>query len=417
MASEQLRPGGLRRLDICCLTMTSSSNTPGRAAETLSGALKEVGGGWSGGLHEPLFGGNEKAYLAECIDSGVVSSVGAFVTRFEDELADYVGAPHAIAIVNGTSALHVALVALGVRRGEEVIVPALTFVATASAVSLAGGIPHFVDVSKDTWGVDADYLRDYLKTILRSEGGIYVNKNTGRPVSAVVPMHALGHPFDSVGLRAVAEEFGLAFLEDAAEALGSFSGKFHTGLAGHAAVFSFNGNKTITTGGGGAIVTKNPELASKVRHLSTTAKVPHPFEFNHDAVAYNYRMPNINAALGVAQLEQLPQLVERQRALHGKYQKALEGLQLGTLKSETPGTRSNYWLQALVLREELTSQRDEIMTVCLDNGVPVRPLWKPLNTLSPYVECPSTDTPVTRDLYARVICLPSSAALSGSLAH
>jgi len=392
--------------------MASSSKRPGSPAEILSAALKAVVGDRTGGLHEPVFGGNEKAYLAGCIDSGFVSSVGAFVTRFELELANYVGAPHAIAVVNGTSALHVALVALGIKPGDEVIVPALSFVATASAVSLAGGIPHFVDVSKTTWGIDADYLRQHLSDCLRSDGASYVNKNTGRPVTAIVPMHTLGHPFDGAGIRAVADEFGLAFLEDAAEALGSFSGEVHTGLAGHAAVFSFNGNKTITTGGGGAIVTTNPELAAKVKHLSTTAKVPHPFEFDHDAVAYNYRMPNINAALGVAQLEQLPQFVENQRALHGKYQEALDGLELGTLRSDTPGTRSNYWLQALLLGEELAPHRDEIMTACLDNGVPVRPLWKPLNTLSPYAQCPSADTPVARDLYARVICLPSSASLA-----
>ena len=391
--------------------MASSSKRPGSPAERLAVALKAAVGDRTVGLHEPVLGGNEKAYLAECIDSGFVSSVGAFVTRFEEELADYVGAPQAIAVVNGTSALHVALVALGIKPGDEVIVPALSFVATASAVSQAGGVPHFVDVSETTWGIDPDYLREYLKTCLRSEGGRYVNKKTGRPVTAVVPMHTLGHPFDGEGIRAVADDFGLAFLEDAAEALGSFSGEVHTGLAGHAAAFSFNGNKTITTGGGGAIVTTNPELAAKVRHLSTTAKVPHSFEFDHDAVAYNYRMPNINAALGVAQLEQLPQFVKNQRALHRTYQKALDGLELGTLRSDTPGTRSNYWLQALLLREELAPQRDEIMTACLNTGVPVRPLWKPLNNLSPYAECPSADTPVTRDLYARVICLPSSASL------
>ena len=395
--------------------MASSSKRVVRPAEIVSAALKPRVGDRTGGLHEPLFGGNEKAYLAECIDSGFVSSVGPFVTRFEKELADFVGAPHAIATVNGSSALHVALVALGVSPGDEVVVPALSFVATASAVVLAGGIPHFVDVSTDNWGIDADYLRRYLSAALRREGEIFVNRTSGRPVTAVVPMHTLGHPFDGVGIRGVADEFGLAFLEDAAEALGSFSGGIHTGLAGHAAVFSFNGNKTITTGGGGAIVTKNPELAAKVRHLSTTAKVPHPFEFDHDAVAYNYRMPNINAALGVAQLEQLPQFVENQRALHDIYQEAVGGLDLGTLKSETPGNLSNYWLQAFLLRAELAPQRDDIINACLESGVPVRPLWKPLNTLSPYVRCPSADTPVTMDLYARVICLPSSAGLASQL--
>ena len=373
--------------------------------------LKALGVGSGGGLHDPFFAGNEKAYLAECVETGYVSSVGSFVNRFEHELAQFVGAPHAVAVVNGTAALHLALVAVGVKPGDEVIVPALSFVATASAVALAGATPHFVDVSATTWGIDAAALRSHLSSLGRRDGDNFINQETGRPITAIVPMHTLGHPFDGEGIKAVAGEFGLAFVEDAAESLGSFSGGVHTGLMGDVGVFSFNGNKTITTGGGGALVTRNADIAVRLRHLSTTAKIPHRFEFDHDAVGYNYRMPNINAALGVAQLEQLPDLVERQRLLYEKYQAALGDLGIGTLRSENPGTKSNYWLQALLLTSELAPQRDEILNACLDEGIPVRPLWKPLNTLAPYSSSPSTTIPIVEDLYSRTICLPSSASL------
>ena len=383
----------------------------GSAADILIPRLHTGAGDSGGGLHEPLFAGNERKYVTECIETGYVSSVGSFVTRFEKALAHYVGASHAVAIVNGTSALHLALVAVGVKPGNEVIVPGLSFVATASAVVLAGAIPHFVDVSNKTWGIDSADLRAYLIASFRREGERFMNKETGRPLTAIVPMHTLGHPCDGEGIKAVADEFGLAFVEDAAESLGSFSGVKHTGLAGNAGVFSFNGNKTITTGGGGAIVTDDAELAARLRHLSTTAKIPHRFEFDHDAVGYNYRMPNINAALGVAQLEQLPDLVERQRSLHRKYEEALGDLTIGNLRSESPGTTSNYWLQAFLLESELAPQRDDILNGCLDAGIPVRPLWKPLNTLTPYSQSPSAPTPVVADLYSRVICLPSSASL------
>jgi len=380
-------------------------------AEALAGRLQSFGVGQEAGLHEPVFGGNEKAYLSECIDSGYVSSVGPFVGRFESELARFVGAPYVVAAVNGTAALHLALVALGVRPGDEVIVPALTFVATASAVALAGATPHFVDVSAKTWGMDAEALRLHLNTVGRRDGGTLVNRETKRPIRAIMPMHTLGFPFDAEGISAVAQDFGLSFVEDAAESLGSFSGDVHTGLIGDVGVFSFNGNKTITTGGGGALVTTNEEIALRLKHLSTTAKVPHRFEFDHDAVGYNYRMPNINAALGVAQLEQLPGLVERQRRLHEAYRSALEDLGIGVLKSETPLTKSNYWLHAFVLSRNLASERDNVLETCLNRGIPVRPLWKPLNNLVPYRLSPSTPAPTSTDLYSRTICLPSSASL------
>lgn len=373
--------------------------------------LVSVVGDRGGGLHEPMFVGNEKKYLEQCVDEGFVSSVGAFVGRFEEQLADFVGAKHAVAAVNGTSALHLALVAVGVRPGDEVFVPALSFVATANAVVLAGAIPHFVDVSEGTWGIDPDALRTLLDGHFRSDGGRLVNQDTGRTVSAVIPMHTLGHPCDANGIRGIADRYALAMVEDAAESLGSYLEGEHTGTVGHAGVVSFNGNKTITTGGGGAVVTNDNELAARMRHLSTTAKIPHRFEFDHDQAGFNYRMPNINAALGVAQLEVLPMLLANQRELLRLYQNAFQGFQAGSLRVERANTTSNYWLHAFVLEPSKSTRRDEIIEACLDAGLAVRPLWKPLDSLSPFSVSPRKDATVAKDLYSRTICLPSSASI------
>lgn len=378
--------------------------------------IRQVTGSKTGGLHEPLFAGNEKKYLADCVDSGFVSSVGAFVTAFEESVRDFVGAQHAVAIVNGTAALHLALVAVGVRPGDEVIVPAMSFVATANAVSHAGATAHFVDVDEATWGIDPVALRAHLAEVGLMKDGRLHNKETGRPITALVPMHALGHPVAIALLISVAEEFGLVVVEDAAESLGSFVGDRHTGLFGRLGVFSFNGNKTITTGGGGVIVTDNEALAKKLKHLSTTARVPHPYEFDHDAVGYNYRMPNINAALGLAQMEQLPRLIAGQRDLFGRYSKAFAGSPFGEVRQELAGTKSNYWLQAISLIGGGKGKKDQLIKGCVDAGVSVRPLWKPLNKLTPYSSHPSASTPVTEGLYNRVICLPSSAFLASAAA-
>jgi perosamine synthetase len=376
------------------------------------GRIRQVTGPATGGLHEPVFEGNEKKYLAECIDSGFVSSVGPFVTAFEESVRDFVGAQHAVAVVNGTAALHLALLAVGVRPGDEVLVPAMSFVATANAVSHAGAIAHFVDVDAATWGIDPVALRSHLAQVGQMKEGRLYNKETGRPITAVVPMHALGHPVAIAPLLEVAEEFGLVVVEDAAESLGSFVGDRHTGLFGRLGVFSFNGNKTITTGGGGVIVTDDEALAKRLKHLSTTARVPHPYEFDHDAVGYNYRMPNINAALGLAQMEQLPGLIAGQRDLFELYDKAFAGSTFGDVRQESTGTTSNYWLQTISLPEGLKDRKNELIRGCLDAGVSVRPLWKPLNRLIPYASHPSAAAPVTEDLYSRVICLPSSAFLT-----
>ena len=374
-------------------------------------ALREVTGGPAAGLHEPVFSGNEKKYLADCIDTGFVSSVGEYVTRFENELAGFTGASGAVAVANGTTALHLALVALGVKPGNEVLVPAMSFIATANAVVHAGAVPHFVDVSEETWGLDPRQLEIYLRAIAVTRDGFLVNRETGRTISAVVPMHTLGHPVDMHGLISVAEEFGLVVVEDAAESLGSRIGEEHTGLFGKLGVFSFNGNKTITTGGGGAIVTNDEELANHVKHLSTTARVPHRFEFDHDEVAYNYRMPNINAALGVAQMEQLPGILANQRLLYELYENVFGDVDAFAIKGERVGTTSNFWLQALRINSGSGLERNDLIEAALDAQLAVRPLWKPLNTVRAHAASPSAPTPVAHDLYDRVVCLPSSSSL------
>lgn len=376
--------------------------------------IRQVTGPVTGGLHEPVFVGNEKKYLADCIDSGFVSSVGPFVDAFEVFVRDFVGVQHAVAVVNGTAALHLALLAVGVRPDDEVVVPAMSFVATANAVSHVGAIPHFVDVDEGTWGIDAIALRSRLLEICTIRDGRLLNKVSGRAISAVVPMHALGHPVDIEALLSVAEEFGLVVVEDAAESFGSWVGDRHTGQFGRVGIFSFNGNKTITTGGGGVIVSDEEMVANTLRHLSTTARLPHSYEFNHDAVGYNYRMPNINAALGLAQLEQLPALLTGQRRLFDLYNEAFAGSPFGNVRREQAGTTSNYWLQAISLPQGIKDIKDDLIRGCVSAGVSVRPLWKPLNTLLPYASHPSAHTPVAEDLYSRVICLPSTASLASA---
>ncbi|MFT6973355.1 MAG: perosamine synthetase [Pontimonas sp.] len=380
-------------------------------ADDVVSLVREVVSGERATLHEPVFRGNEKKYLLECIDSGYVSSVGEFVSRFEEDLATYVGAKYAVAVSNGTVGLQLALVASGVRPGQEVLVPALSFVATANAVSHAGAVAHFVDVDPETWGLDPVALRSHLRAIGRLDSGKLLNKNTGREIVAVVPMHTLGHPVDMGGILEVSAEFGLIVVEDAAESLGSFIGDVHTGLFGTVGMLSFNGNKTMTTGGGGALVTDHEDIARKLKHLSTTARVPHRWSFDHDEIGFNFRMPNVNAALGVAQLEQLPGFVTKQRELFSRYQYVFSHVDFGVVKEERQGTRSNYWLQALLLDSHHACHRDVILESAHDAGIALRPLWNPLNELSPYLAHPSAATPVTQGLCARVICLPSSASL------
>jgi aminotransferase in exopolysaccharide biosynthesis len=359
-----------------------------------------------------VFKGEEWAYLKECLDTTFVSSVGRFVDRFEADLAEYTGARHAVAVVNGTAALHVALMLAGVEQGDEVLVPTLTFVATANAVRYCGATPHFVDSDARTLGMCPIALRDWLKSTSEQRSGTCVNRSTGRPIRALLPMHTFGHPCDVDGLLAVSREFGIALVEDAAESIGSYYQSRHTGTFGLLGTLSFNGNKTITTGGGGAVITNDSDLARRAKHLTTTAKVPHRWEYVHDEVGFNYRLPNINAALGCAQLEQLPGFLASKRRLFEKYEHAFRDLPGVRLMGEPAGCRSNYWLQALLLDESVSTQRDAVLAQTNAAGVMTRPAWGLMHRLVPYRACPRAPTPVAESLEQRIINIPSSAGLA-----
>ena len=364
------------------------------------------------GLHEPEIAGREWEYVKECLDTGWVSSAGAYVDRFETMLADVTGVAHAVATVNGTAALHGALVLAGVEAGDEVIVPTLTFVATANAVAYLGARPHFADSEEKTLGLDAAKLADHLESITEIQGGRCVNIQTGRPIRAVICMHAFGHPVDLDALTEVCRRFGLVLIEDAAESLGSYYKGRHTGAWGRLSVLSFNGNKTVTTGGGGAILTNDADLARAARHLTTTAKLPHAWEFVHDRIGFNYRMPNVNAAIGCAQLERLDDFVARKRRLAAAYIEALADVAGLRVFTEPDFARSNYWLNLFLLAPEMADQRDTLLALCHERGLLARSAWTPMHRLAMYTEEPRMDLTIAEDLYRRLINLPSSPRLA-----
>ena len=376
-------------------------------------AIKSVVGDGPLALHEPRFNGNEWAYLKECLDSTFVSSVGKFVDRFEDDLAAFTGAKRAVAVVNGTAALHVSLVLAGVVAGDEVLLPALSFIATANAVVYCQATPHFVDSEYRSLGMDAVALRDYLSRTTEMHDNHCVNRSTGRVIRAMVPMHTFGHPADIDALLAVAHDYRLQLIEDAAESLGSTVDGQHTGTFGLMGTLSFNGNKTITTGGGGAILTNDLELGKRAKHLTTTAKLPHRWNFVHDEVGYNYRLPNLNAALGCAQHEQLPGFVTDKRQLFERYQLAFADVTGVRLVAEPAGCRSNYWLQTLLLDESLADQRDSVLTATNDAGLMTRPVWALMHRMPMYSNAPKAPLPVAESLERRLINVPSSAGLGG----
>ncbi len=363
-------------------------------------------------LHAPEFRGAEKAYLADCVETGWVSSVGAYVDRFERDLEALTGAARAVAVVNGTAALDVCLRLAGVQPGDEVLVPALTFVATANAVTYRGATPHFVDSEDVTLGVDPVRLDAYLDRIARVTDGGCVNRHTGAPIRALIAMHVFGHPCDLDGLIEVADRWRLVLVEDAAEALGSRWRGRHAGTSGRLGALSFNGNKIVTTGGGGAVLTDDPELGRRAKHLTTTAKVPHAWAFDHDEIGWNYRLPNLNAALGCAQLEQLERMIARKRALARRYADAFAAAEGVTLLAPREGAEVNHWLNALILDEPDFATRDAVLEALNGAGFGARPLWTLMHRLPMYSACPRDELPTAEGLAARVINLPSSAALA-----
>jgi perosamine synthetase len=362
-------------------------------------------------LHEPQFVGNEWEYVKSCIDSGWVSSAGPFVDLFEKKLAEYAGVRRAVAVVNGTAALHLALIAAGVQEGDEVLTPAFTFVATANAVSYCRAINHFVDIEEKTLGIDPWKLSQYLSEIAEIKEGGCFNRLSGRRIKAVVPMHTFGHPVDLDPLIHICEKYGIVMIEDAAEGIGSYYKNRHVGSFGAISVLSFNGNKIITTGGGGAVLTNDDQVADYIKHISTTAKIPHSWNFVHDQIGYNYRMPNINAALGCAQLEQLPSFLQSKRQLAEGYRRVFAKIEGMHFFSEPEFATSNYWLNAIILEPTFISQRDKLLEMTNQSQIMTRPAWTLMHLLPMYNNHPRMDLTISEDIAERLINIPSSANL------
>jgi perosamine synthetase len=356
-------------------------------------------------LHSPKFKGNEKKYLNECIDSTFVSSVGEFVFQFELKIAKYIGAKYAIATVNGTSALHTSLLVANVGKDDEVITQPLTFVATSNAIVYCGATPIFIDVDKDTMGLSPIALQNFLDNNTKIENNQCINNTTGKIIKACVPMHTFGHPCRIDKIKKICDQYNIFLIEDAAESLGSKYNNKHTGTFGEIGVFSFNGNKIITAGGGGCIVTNDKELAKKAKHLTTTAKIKHKWIFSHNQVGYNYRMPNLNAALLVAQLEQIDEFIQNKRLISNKYEDFFKKNNVEFI-SELKESRSNYWLNAIILNDK--NQRDFFLTESNLNGVMTRPIWTLMNNLSMFKEYQHDKLTNSKYLEERVVSIPSS---------
>jgi perosamine synthetase len=356
-------------------------------------------------LHEPRFGAREKELVLDCIESTFVSSVGKYVDLFEEKICEYTGSKYAVAVVNGTLALYTALKLIGAAPETEVITQSLTFVATANAISYTGAQPVFVDVDKNTMGMSPSSLQSFLVENTCNESGICINKKSNKKIIACVPMHTFGLPCQIEEIRGICDEYNLKLVEDAAESLGSQVSGQSTGTFGEIGVLSFNGNKILTTGGGGMILFKDKKLALEARHLTTTAKLPHSWEFIHDMIGYNFRLPNLNAALGVAQLESLPVFLEKKRKLCNRYNQFFQMFKI-PLFSEQGGTVSNYWLNAIQL--ENRKDRDQFLKHTNDHGIMTRGLWTPMHQLSMYCDCQKTDLDNTEYLFDRVVNIPSS---------
>ncbi|PCJ26004.1 MAG: aminotransferase DegT [Flavobacteriales bacterium] len=356
-------------------------------------------------LHEPRFIGNEKKYLNDCIDSTYVSYVGEYVTKFEQQIIDYTGAKYAKATVNGTTALHIALIAVGVDVDDEVITQSLTFVATANAIAYQKAHPVFVDVDRDTMGMSPSSLRDFLSAHVELKNNIPYNKTTNRKIAACVPMHTFGHPCKIDEIVTICNKYNIPVIEDAAESLGSFYKDQHTGTYGKIGILSFNGNKTITCGGGGMVITDDKNLSDKITHLTTTAKIPHKWEYEHDEIGYNYRLTNVSAALGCAQMESLSDFIKNKRELAAIYHDFFQQKNIEFI-NEPLNSQSNYWLNTILFKDG--TERDEFLDFSNSNGVMARPIWKLMNTLNMFKACQTTDLTNSIYLSERLVNIPSS---------
>lgn len=361
-------------------------------------------------LAVPVFIGNEKKYLNQCIDSTFVSSVGEFVDRFEKDVANYTGCKRAVVVVSGTNALHMAMLLSGVENNDEVLTQALTFIATCNALSYIGAHPVFIDVDLDTMGLSPSAMRTWLENNTEFKNGYSYNKHTGRRVKACVPMHTFGHPVHLDELVEVCKEYNITLVEDAAESIGSLYKGKHTGTFGTIGALSFNGNKTITTGGGGMMLFNDMELGALGKHLTTQAKIPHRWEFRHDHIGYNYRMPNINAALGCAQLEHIEEYVANKRETAKAYEVFFKDIPDVDFFVEPQNSRSNYWLNAVIMKDK-AAQLDFLQSTN-DQGIMTRPIWELMNRLTMFKNCEHDSLKNTLYFADRVVNIPSSVRIN-----
>ena len=363
-------------------------------------------------LHEPKFNAVTSKYVQECVDTGWVSTSGKFVGAFEKEVAEYVGAKHAVAVSSGTSALHLSLLVAGVSHGDEVICPDITFVASANAITYLGAVPHFVDVALDDMCIDVDKLEAHLAANTRQDGGVTYNRHTGRRIPALLAVHAFGFSADTKRLLQICSQYHLELVEDAACAIGAKEHGAFIGVHSKFATFSFNGNKVITGGAGGIVLTRDDEVQRRIKHLSTTAKAPHKWEYIHDDVGYNYRMPNINAAILMSQLEGIEQIIKKKRQLVENYKALLNGEDGMALVLEKPHMESNYWLVCLRLAEPSQDARDDLLERLNSLDIMARPLWRPISQLEPFKNAPRGDLTNSKILYNQIINIPSSPHLA-----
>lgn len=362
-------------------------------------------------LHEPLFKGNEKKYLKKCIETGYVSYIGKYVNTFERKISKYTGSKNAVALVNGTCALHILLKYFNVGINDEVILPSITFVATANSVAYCKALPHFVDIEKETLGICPEKLEEYLKKIAIKKKGYCINKKTGRKIRVLIAVHVFGVPCKILEIKKICKMYNIKLIEDAAGAMGSFLKGKHLGNFSQAGVISFNGNKTITCGGGAVIITENKKLASKIRHLSTTAKKKHPWEYIHDEIGFNYRMTNLNAAIGCAQLENINRIISAKRKNFFLYKRLFKKNKDVQIIQEPNYSKTNYWLITLIIKKN-KKLKNQVLKELNQSGFQGRSIWKPLHTLKIFEKCPRGKLKNTMDIYNRAINLPSSPILN-----
>lgn len=374
-------------------------------------SIKKTIGKGSHRLHEPSFSGSEINYLNKTIKNSFVSSAGIYGEKFEKKIKKLTKAKYAIAVVNGTQGLFISMQAAGIKKNQEILVPSLTFVGTVNAICHAGAEPHFVDSNIKDFGIDCNKLEIYLEKIVKKKGNKCINKKTGKVISGIIPVHIFGHACNIEKILKIAKKYKLKIIEDAAEAVGSFYKKKHLGTFGDVGCLSFNGNKIITTGGGGAVITNNKKLANKIKHLANTAKIKHKWEYIHDEIGYNLRLPSLNAALGLAQIEKINTFLKAKRKLFYKYSKNFSKLAGVSIFREGKNLKSNYWLQTLILDKKYKNIKNQLLNYCYKKKIYLRPTWKLISSLKPYRNMQKMDLSGARDIAERVINLPSSQSI------